>query len=489
VAFLALAIVPPLQAAAGLFVLPAEAGLVSLYLVGIGLIVATAAHSERLAPGRLVEALWTGLVLAALVSAGFVLYQWLGQSWAGVMIEPPVARGRPAANLGQPNLLASLLVWGLIGLGWSALTGRIGRLGSLLGAAFLLLAIVIAQSRAGWLEVALLGVVALLWRRPLGTGRHGLAIVGLGLWFAVLLMSLGALNGALMQDPPRSAVDQMSTGKRPQIWRLMLDASLQSPWFGYGWNQGIQAHLAVAERYPDLHVVVQHAHNLALDLIVWNGWPIGLLLMLGLGAWLGRMAWKARTGQDVLMLAALATFLLHSMLELPHCLFLFLGPAAALAGTLSARHPLSMRLQLSRWLVLPLAAAASLALVTVFIDYRSIESDLMAYRVRKARIGDLREPAALEPHLLVSLQGALLALRGVPRRDMPAAEFDALQRAAQRYPSDGALVALAQASALNGRPEQSALALRRLCLLYPPPVCHAAQDFLESVATGADRPH
>ena len=87
-----------------------------------------------------------------------------------------------------------------------------------------------------------------------------------------------------------------------------------------------------AADYPALGVAVQHAHNLVLDLVLWNGVPLGLLLVGALAWWAWRQVRDAQTAQQRLLLLALGLLLLHALLELPHLYAFFLLPAAAMAG-------------------------------------------------------------------------------------------------------------------------------------------------------------
>lgn len=472
--FLTVSVVPLLQALYGLFIWPGEAVVVSMYVSAIGLTLMVARCAEHIAPGRLVEALWAALVIASLASVGMLLYQVADLSTLGVLIAPEVAKGRPAANLGQPNLLAGLLAWGLIGVWWGLRRRRIGAPVAGLAAAFLLMGVAITQSRSGWLAVAMLGVSALVFRGHLGTQRQAPAFIALGLWFAAWVLGWAPLSEALGHEAGRSLTDQASAGKRPQIWWVMLNAALQSPWVGYGWNQGSQAHSAVAQVSDGLHVVVAHAHNLVLDMVVWNGWPLGLILSTALLAWVVRQYRRASSDTDALLLSGIGIFLMHALLELPHVLFVFLAPVAIMMGTLAARHPLDIPLRLGRPVLASIGLGMVTALVVMSVDYSKLEGDLIAYRFRQARIGDLREPAPPNVYLLGALQQALTALRSTVRRDMPETELVQLRRAAQRHPSDGGLFSLARASALNHHPLDAARALERLCLFYPPAICRAA---------------
>lgn len=480
-ACLFLALVPLFQATAGLFVWPGEALWPSLYLSATALVMLIARIAELRWPGRLVEALWAALVIASMASTGMMLYQWADLSELGLLIAAPVAAGRPAANLGQPNLLASLLVWGLIGLWWASLKGRLRGWIATTAAAFLLTGLAITQSRTGWLAFGTLGLAAVVFRSQLRSRESAVGFAFLSLWFGLWVLGWGTFNEWFGQELGRGLADQATAGKRPLIWSMMLQASLQSPWFGYGWNQGVQAHLAAAETAPGLGVVVAHAHNFALDLVIWNGWPLGLLLVVGILAWLTRMFRRVTRANDTLLLVAIGTFFVHANLELPHVLFAFLAPVAVFMGTLTAHHPHDLRWAPRRSVLAAMLIALSAALLVIWVEYQKVEADLLAHRIRAARIGDLRATVAPSVFLLQPLQKSLEALRTTARRNMPEAERLALKRAVQRYPSDGGLFTLAQASALNGHPQEAADSLRRLCLLYPPSICQAAARAWQAV--------
>lgn len=476
VVLLAVAALPPLQAAIGLYADAGDALLPSLTLAGLALALAAAVQAQRQWPMRLADALFAGLVIAGLASVALALLQWLQIDLLGPLGSARPLGGRPTANLGQPNLLATLLLWGLVGAAWGHWRGQVGRATLLLLCAVLLLGIVLTQSRSGALGVVVLALfAAFAWRRAgLALPTAGLAALALG--FLLLVFAWPTLNAGLGLEGARTAADTASGGKRPAIWAAMLDAVGRSPWLGYGWDQGIAAHLAVADERPPLHVIVQHAHNLGLDLLVWNGAVLGTLLALALLVWYGRRLLKATDPPRWLLLAALSVLGLHSLLELPHMLPAFLVPAALMAGTLEAMEPGQRRWVLPRPLVAVVVFVFAALLVQLAIERQRVLEDLLAHRMIRARIGDLTPPPPPSLFLLRPLQRALADQRVEPRPDMPAEQIEALDRSALRHAAAGALFNAAQAAALNGRPAQAGLRLRQLCALHPPATCAAARE-------------
>lgn len=468
--------IPAVQGMAGLQAYPAEGAWATLYLAGLAAAVAAGATAERTAPLRLADAMFAGIVVASLASVGLALAQWLRLDPVGVLLHAGPPGGQPSANLGQPNLLATLLLWGVVGIWWSRWRGRLGAAVASLAVVFLLGGVLLTQSRTGLIGAAVLGLFATAAPRQSGLRPSRLMLSLLALAMALMALAGTWLSSMLDFDVARSLADAANPGKRPLIWATMLDAVAARPWFGYGWNQGFAAHVAVAARHAALHVPTQHAHNFVLDMLVWNGVPLGALLSVLVAGWFGwRLVGMNGDAPQHLLMAALSVFALHAMLELPHTVALMMVPVALMVGAVETRARPSAMLHLPRVLAAAVLSLLLVALVQWMLEYRRVEADLMAQRIRSARIGDLTPPPPLELHLMRPLQDALQAQRVEVREGMAVGDIDALQRSALRYPAAGALFRAAQAAALNGRAERAREFLALLCSLHPRTTCERAR--------------
>ncbi len=474
----ALGTVPFLQAVTGVTAFPTDGAVAALYVAGFALAVLAGFRSEALAPGRAADALLTGLLIAAVLSVGLQLYQWLDLSWFGSLVRDLPPRGRPFANVGHPNLLATLQVWGLIALWWAYERKAIGPVGALVGVTFLLLGVAMTQSRAGWLELALLACVACVRLPALKRHAPRAAVLALVGGFALAVIVWPTLGSELGRGPVLALADQVVAGKRPAIWRLGLDAIGARPWFGWGWSQGGDAHVALAAEHATIQVQTTYMHNVVIDMLLWNGIPIGLLAVAGFAVWYVRR-WRERgTAAQRLLLLALGVFLVHSMLELPHGYALFLVPAGLMIGMVEAAS------KSRQWLVIPRAVVAAagglllVALVMLFAEKVSVEQDMTALRMHAAHIANL-PPLGPPPRLVwMAPYGELLAnLRTQPAEGMDAASLDQFRRVAYHFPSTGNLLRLAEADALNGRNAQAQAALALLCHLRPTGECNRAGSF------------
>ena len=471
---IALAVVPLVQAAAGVYPLAGEGRIVALCLFGLAFTMAVAREAQHLAPLRLADMLFASLAVAALLSAGLALYQWLEQGWLGDLVPFPKFAGRVSGNVGQPNNLATLLCWGMVAVWWFFARGAIRGRTAFLCVLALLMGAAMTRSRTGWVEVAMLAGAALYARQKFRSGPHVPAVLTLLLAFALIVVGLSQFGQAPPGEAPLPLREETSIGKRPLIWRLALDEIAQRPWGGYGWNQGLVAHMGLAERYPDLRVAVQHAHSLPLDLLVWNGVPLGLLI-IGAIAWWAVVQWRAcRSEPQRLLLLALALFVLHALVELPHAFLFFLVPAAMMMGTLNALSGGPDGPRVPRAAVVMSTTALAVAMAVAVNDYRNLEANLLRLKLRAAHIHNPNPTPMERPVLLAFMQTAVEHLYAEPSKDMPVTDLALLRRTLDRYPSTGGLMRYAQTSALQGDASQARWALERICLLNNISHCQAA---------------
>ena len=483
--FAVVALVPLLQSAGPLYLFKAEAPLASIYLIGIAFAIALGRRAEDAAPGRLVDALFASLLIAALVSTGLALAQWLSIDTLGFALAPMPFHDRPVANVGQPNNLATLLVWGLVAVWRAHHTRQVGGHGTVLAAAFLLVGITLTQSRAGLLQTVLLAVVALLCRRRLGTSGQAPVWWGLGAWLVACTLMLDPVTRAWTEQSIRPLLDSGSPRERTILLQVDLAAIAQHPWIGIGWNQNVLAHVGMSDRFP-MHGTVGNAHNLVLDLFIWNGLPLGLLMTCGLAFWCLRTARRLNGADDLLLAAALGTFGIHTMLELPHVLAYFLVPAALIAGTLNGRVRAPAVATLPSAAAGTMVVAGAVLLATLFTEYRRIETEEMESAIHAAWPGLPATPQSPEAHLLAGLQTGLRDLRTSPQPVMSDESLSRFRRAVTRYPTVGGLFRYAEAAAMNGRLADARWGLRNLCNLHPAARCVAAASDWSTLALGGD---
>src|SRR5690606_5609379 len=93
------------------------------------------------------------------------------------------------------------------------------------------------------------------------------------------------LLAEVMGTASSSPVERAQQMARLGLYEQFSNAVLQGPWYGYGWGQGFSAQAAVALEHPH-YEPSYYAHNVLLDLLVWNGPILGGGLIIAVVVWL-----------------------------------------------------------------------------------------------------------------------------------------------------------------------------------------------------------
>jgi hypothetical protein len=414
----------------------------------------------------------------ALLSLWIALYQWQGLQYLGILAIDIAGGTRPYANLIQPNQLATLVVLGLVAAAFLYERARCGALTVLLVAVTLGFGLAMTESRAGLLEVLVVGCVLVAKHQALGLRlKPKKVLFGVGLialqplvWEAVRGSSVRATNG-------RDVVELVTIGVRRIHWESMLDAIWRRPWTGYGWSQVGAAQFAVAPDHAASGETLGQSHNLVLDLLVWNGLPIGLALTVGLIWWFGGALRGARDSTTVLAFASVVAVFVHAMLEYPLHYAYFLLPVGVLMGAVSSGAMPSAAWVMPRWVAPFLLALASGITVVIANEYFKLEEEVRRWRFQQARVGMTAAPQQhSEVVLLTQLDSFLNFARTPEREGMSGAELDRMAAVVYRFPSKENALRYAAALAINSRPEEARQVLRRICKINPPGACEGAKS-------------
>lgn len=468
----ALALLPGIQYRSGQLATAGNAWVCTAYLLGLALALMTGARWESVRAGHLADCLFGAIGVAAIISVGLQFHQWLTLDGLDLW-SMGASFLRPHANFGQPNQLASFLLWGLLALGWGVLRGKIGLIVALFAAVYLLFGIALTSSRTSWVGLAIIVLAVWHWRGLWPARSLPLLVCGLALVFCMMVGFMPTINRVLLLTGETGGIDNLARlghESRPQIWALFVDAALQKPWFGYGWNQVALAQMEVADQRPALHIFFAHSHNLFLDLMLWCGIPLGLLVS-GFGlAWVWRRFRHVATAEAAVLLLFLVVMANHAMLELPlHHAYVLL-PFGLVMGALDQRLGIAPIMQLPRAFAMLLWVTAFVLLSLIVRDYMRVERSYQALRFEWARIKS--PPAEIPDVLLLSQWRDFVGfVKQEPAKGLDEAELESLRRIAALNPGAATLQKLAVVLALNGRSDEAALWLRRMCNTAPKSQC------------------
>lgn len=409
VGLLLLACLPWLQWGAGVLPLSGQAWMASAYVAGVAIAFALG-HAGAVAGGeRLLKILFGALVLGAALNVPIQVIQWFQwysdemDSALMIIVTPINSAQRPSGLILQPNQLATIQVWGLVALTWLRYRSHVGWVVFLATFAFIGIGLGLTQSRAGLLELL---VVAVLFTWAFHrSGWRGLAWTW---WLMLAVQLIWAANFAQVVDwldVPTAAEARLSSidGARLDAWRAFMGAIGERPWTGYGIGDVGYAYSTLASERPEIFIGQRfaHAHNIVIDLLLWVGVPLALLIMLACSVWGGRcLRACVPHRQLVFPVAVLLSMGVHAMLELPHHFLYFLVPAAICAGWLHAS--VARHVWMRGRAVWTIAGSAILAMsAVVSYEYFPYQERYTEWRFEHSRVGH-RPDVEIKPPLLLN---------------------------------------------------------------------------------------
>lgn len=375
---LPVAFIPLLQWSGGLVSDFSVALLSTAYLFGFWVMVAMGYNLSLQSSAReqlMKQVCWLLLIIASVTSL-IAMVQWLGfeSSVYGIM---QLKGNRPYANFGQPNNMATFLVMGLMGALYlyEKQKASVWLLGCT--SLIILFAIALSQSRTSWV-VCLFIFIYWIYKQFKQTPR--LNILKLSLWcftfFVIAAWGVPVFTHAIESSTGTavieadSIVERASSGYlRFEIWTQMLLALKEQPWWGYGWNQTSVAQMTVFPLHPS-HEWVTSGHNVLLDILIWNGIPLGLLIIAYMAVWL---LWLNKNTKDTISIIAMlmvSAILIHAMLEFPQRYAYFLLPMGFLLGLIQAQTPNLKGITLHKNLIRGCWVISLVLLFMIWRDYK-----------------------------------------------------------------------------------------------------------------------
>jgi hypothetical protein len=476
-----LAAVPLLQWSAGMLPYLSDALVPSVYLLALALMVISgfqlAMHEKHFVP-----ALFATFYLGAFTSAAFAIAQSL--QWGPfTFIQALVPGDRASANFIQPNHLATLLGLGIAAVLWAYESRRIAGMLAAAAVSPLLLGLTLTRSRVGWLFGLCFVLLWLFYRRRLSLRTSAAAVLGGVLGFVALVLLWAPLSSVLTGAEGATVAARVQAGDRWVHLQTLWDAAWRSPWVGYGWNQVSAAQQAAVLDHPPTFEWLSSSHNLLLDLVVWNGLPLGLLVIGVVGWWAVRRVRDCINVDAFALIAALSVLFAHSMVEFPLTYAYYLLPAGLLAGALEARtvQP-DARSSKVPWRAGH--AVASLVVVAfswlICSDYLEIEEAVRQVRMRDAGYAQ----RAFVPGVRW-LDGPREYVRlWVTKNDDgdPGSDMAWLRTVTLRYATPPALLRYAVATAQRGQREESVRTLSILCRISQPKFCDQGREHWAQLA-------
>jgi hypothetical protein len=460
------------QLATGQILFLQSAWMPTLYLVGFHLASQTGAVLERKAPGRVTAIVVVAFLIAGLASVALQAYQLLGSTPGSdpIWVYRYAGGGRPAANLGQPNLLATVQVLGALGAFWLWKRGSLSGVVAVILCVTSLAGIALTQSRTGLLNVWISVLMLTTWNTH--DPKLRLILPGLGIVATALFVGYMQFGDLLAVASGAGLADRGGGfGTRPFAWGLFTEAIGRQPLAGYGWGQAFAASLAVAPGYEALPELWLHTHNLLLDLAVWNGLPVALAAAAAMAVWLAQCVRGARDDGGRLLLLIVTVGLVHAMLEYPLSYAYVLLPMGLAAGALGERTQAAVVWRAPNWIAPMLVVLALAGMALTVRDYLRVEHTYRQLLLEKARIRvlDGRDPPDVV--VLTSLRDLIAFSRLEPSANMSESQLTWMTAVVKTHPGAHGFAKLARATALNGRISEAQYWVDNLCRIFSTRQC------------------
>lgn len=456
---LTLALIPWVQWYFGILPKSGTAFISSSYVAVFALAIIAGYSGCGAAGERLKCIMWLALVFAALVNLPIQIAQWfqwysrdLTSIWS-IMVTPIGVGNRPSGTVLQPNLLATIQVLALVGATWLHFTKKIAW--PLYVAVFILISIGLGltQSRAGLLEMGLCTVFLFLAGKGSIEKRiwlvWSIVFVFVIIW-SIYFKQIASLFLIQSAEGRLSAID----GARIDAWLAYSISILDQPWLGYGLTDSGYPYFLQSQTYPEIYIGQRfvHAHNLFLDMALWFGIPLTLILVFaGLRWGVLRLRESFTNIELVFPLMALLAFGVHAMLELPHQYFFMLLPVGLCIGAIIRDSGGAEVFRGSAWSMAIVSVLIWVGASAVSWDYFRYQERYTEWRFENLKIGVPLDHPVDSPLVLTQLHDELLLYRMKPPESPSSELLDWIEGTAQATASGPAIYYTIRALGIAGR--------------------------------------
>lgn len=432
-----------------------EALMYSLYILGFAFCL-IAGFNVGLLEDNKKEGIINGLIFtilfACFISVWIQLNQWLmldGNIWQAEL--PP--SGRPFANLAQPNQLCTLLLMGICGILYLFENNKINATVASLATFFLIFGVVLSQSRSAWVFSIF---IWLLWlfkikNKPFNLSAYHIIfwnLIFIGLWCFIPILTKKLDLIFLM-----SFTDRATTGlyRIPQ-WLQIIEILKNSPWYGFGWGQLNVAQMSNTTNIID-NPILGYSHNLFLDLLIWNGWYLGLAIIFLIVYFFLKIAILVEDKNAILIATLFSPILVHSMLEYPFAYGYFLLPLGFLIGNVySQSNFICGNFNLNKKIYSIFLILYLLIMVVFSFDYTNVNLEYQKMRYENAKLSkiDIKEKE-IDSIFLYHINEYIWFVRSPLRSDLSDQTLERMRKVVYRYPDRPILYRYIQILSLNNK--------------------------------------
>ncbi|WP_151806001.1 O-antigen ligase family protein [Acinetobacter bereziniae] len=329
------------------------------------------------------------LLLAGVLSSLFSITQWLNLE-NNIIFISTLSGNRPYGNFSQPNNMATFLIFSFLSLLFLNYKEKInGSLLYFLGT-LILFSIALTFSRTAWLQLAFIISIILFFSK--NTKKNSL--IFFSLFFIISLFTIPHISHSLSYwglgvGSSNTLAERLTTGNlRLGIWKQMLIAIFNNPWFGYGWDQTIIAQTQAAKIFYHGEQT-KSAHNIILDLLVWNGIIVGGGIVIYAIFLIKKIIFD--NFSNLFFKLIIICFFVHTLLEYPQNYSFFLLPIFFLFGFLLRGNKNLLFFEISNKITLLVFFIAITLTGGIVRDYMNMRYILLSYDSNDYKSGKIKE--------------------------------------------------------------------------------------------------
>lgn len=392
------------------------------------------------------------------------------------------AGARPFGNLGQPNNFASVLIVSFLCCWYLFEKLIFSRKIYYLLILYICVGLVLAQSRTTLLVMLCVMLFYVLFHKKIAFRMRAYDFIWVCVCYIFCIVVLPLIK---LELSPGGAGDGLRelTGhysSRLSIWYESILAIVNGPLRGYGWNQiGVAQALVQSDLESVVHF--RHAHNLFLDLLLYNGPVIGTVLIVAIAAFAWRSFIHCRTIEGWVALAIIGAVFTHSMVEFPLHYAYFLLPIAFLVGLLDAppstgNSHFLLPFSYPSWFNIPIVFMGVILLVVIWRDYAIVHKEHFKLGIELTGVfgRDLRNEKTGGIMLLTQRREYLNFGRAKAIEGMSNEDIEWMKKVSHRFASPYHLSKYAKACHLNNRHDEAERVLGVVKRLFGEDMYHIA---------------
>lgn len=445
------------------------------YLITFSFSIIGAYSDESLHKSKLMTYLCITLVVSGCISVVMACSQWLN-FYIQYLPTLELSGNRPFANFSQPNHLSTFLFMGLVSVWYLYETNRFKSYFLYFITLFLIFGIALTQSRTAWVACLCITIFYFLIKKRAQFKLNTLGFSGLFASYIVFISTLPTITKVLEQvfeldlAQTRDVVSRASSGhERLSLWQQSWDLILLQPWQGYGWNQvGVSIVENIDRFYWGLWYT--SSHNIVLDIFLWGGIPLGILILAYVCWLLYSLLIHAKSKEAYLSLVMMLPILVHASLEYPLSYSYFLLPLGLLLGIALADIKYLKVFEINKTFNFILLSIYATCLVVVWQEYVNSLADqskakiLALERMVKKDVGSLM--ISNKYYLLTSLEYHAIWVALDAKKKYSVDELNEFESFVKVNPSEYNLLKLTQIYLVNGYSEKADIYLHIFNILY-----------------------